>query len=184
MPSIVSVQDADTMFMNTVVEVGSVPVLVCGWGGDHTNMLGINLLNDERMDLPLDAAVLLSPTKHMLGYYQEGGEAVFLQRRPIRQYRVGWGVENVPGMPNLQTSKARRSNFLKMLLKTYPTMKKAYANAVDSGNDMAFDRQFSINSRGDIFYKGNGVGGVIADAIVLDTRFKFLQKELEGLYNV
>ena len=90
--------DAEQMFLNSVVEVEGVPIAIHGWAGDGEKMAGINILTGATVSLARDADLLLAPTRHQLGYQQVGSQAIFLQRRPVRQYRVGWCDRNVDGM--------------------------------------------------------------------------------------
>lgn len=187
MATIVSMGDAEQMFLNSVVEVEGVPIAIHGWAGDGEKMAGINILTGATVSLARDADLLLAPTRHQLGYQQVGSQAIFLQRRPVRQYRVGWCDRNVDGMNSardLARSKPYLESFKRMLNRDYPSMARAFQQAVQKEICLAFDRQFAVDYRGRLIYKGAQVGTFDGECISLMDNRKYLAHQLEQLKNV
>lgn len=179
--------DAEQMFLNSVVEVDGVPVAIHGWAEDGEKMAGINILTGAPVALARDADLLLAPTHYQLGYQQVGSQAIFLQRRPVRQYRVGWCDRNVDGMNSvrdLARSKSYLESFKRMLNRDYPSMTRAFQQAVQKEICLAFDRQFAVDYRGRIIYKGTQVGTFDGERIGLMDNRKYLAQQLEQLKNV
>lgn len=187
MATIVSIGDAEQMFLNTIVEVEGVPHAVHAWTEEGEKMQALNILTGASVALPRDADLLLSPTHYQLGYQQIGSQAIFLQRRPVRQYRVGWCDRNVDGMSSVRDiarSKASMESFKRMLNRDYPSMARAFQQAVQKEICLAFDRQFAVDYRGRLIYKGNQVGTFDGERISLMDNRKYLAHQLEQLKNV
>lgn len=187
MPTIVSAGDAEQMYMNTVVEVEGQPIILHNWA-DNGDMVGVNILTGASLTVPRDADLLMAPSQHQLGYLQISNEATFLQRRPVRQYRVGWCDRNVEGMNfsarDLVRTKAIMNAFRNMLNRDYPSLNRAYESAKSKECRLAFDRQFAIDYRGNILYKGGHVGAYDGKNIVLKNDRQYLSTQLENLKNV
>lgn len=182
MPTIVSMPDAEQMYMNTFVEVDDSLVGVHTWDGER--LAGVNVLTGEKVSFERDADRIFSPVKHMLGYMQIAGTATFLQRRPIRQYRVGWSDRNVDGLPSttqILRSKSLMESFVKMLRHEYPGMSRAYRGAIANDSRVAFDRQFAVDYAGRILYKGNHVGNYDGKKFTLAEKRQYLKPQLDQL---
>ena len=186
MAQIVSQEDARQMFLNSVVEVNSVPVYIIE--DMDGGLRGVNLATGKSEMYPRDAELLLAPTVHTLGFYNgRGGNATFLQRAPTRQYKVGWAQSNVENLPNLSLTENWKP-FMDMLNRVFPRMKDAEKATRGSNRLVAFDRQFALDNVGEepcaIYSKRVKVGRLHRGVIELHQAHKYLQTELEGLYNV
>lgn len=186
MPTIVSTGDAEQMYQNTIVEIDGQPLIVHGWA-DGEKLACMNILTGEQFSTAADADKIMAPTVHQLGYVQIGSEAVFLERRPVRQYRVGWSDRNVTGMPStsqLLRGKVLMDSFRRMLKREYPSLNRAFAAAQARDSRLAFDRQFAVDYRGRIIYKGSHVADYDGVTFKINEARKYLLPQLEQLQNV
>lgn len=184
MPQIVSNADADQMFTHSVCQVENDLVFVIGCNGNNT-MNVHSILSNKQYAVAQDADLIVAPLDFQLGYYQDGSAAVYLERKPQRQYRVGWYSRNTASFPSPDRILGRASTRLslkRMVEKEYPTFQRACEDSVKNEARIAFERQWAVDYRGRIHYKGNIVGSWSKEAgTQLSPEFGYLQSQLENL---
>lgn len=125
-----------------------------------------------------------------LGFVNINCSAVFIFRKPVRLYSVGITQNNLGTSYSRDCFMGGNANTVVGLISTlqvnslvdtiegiYPEFGEAYQLAKDFEGSYAFDRQFSVDCRSNIFYKNNWVGvatGKTIDKIVFNNGYEYL----------
>ena len=98
-----------------------------------------------------------------LGYINYEGAAYFVSRRPMRRdWRQGIRQSNLDVSRSGRTGQYSFSSLYPVIipiLKMYPTYKETVDRVEDVYTDCAFTRNFSLDDRGRLWYKGRDVVG-------------------------
>lgn len=116
-----------------------------------------------------------APPFFRFGYVNVEETVIYVQRLPLRIMQVGVNDNNCKfawnyGDRNRNREEAFRKvaafecpEVLDMLVGNYPNLKTAYKKAMEHAGSYAFDKQFSVNFNGEIFYKTKSVGFIHED---------------------
>lgn len=153
-------RDANLYMKNSYVKWKGKPVLVISVDSRlYAKIIIIEEIRHHKVPInKLD----ISPFK--LGYHfsERLNKAIYLERAPIRAWRVGLTAANV-------TSKGARSigwempfkgskQTLDFLSPTYPSLEEAYLKACHSDTEYPFHHKFSVDFEGVVRYKTKMVG--------------------------
>lgn len=135
------------------------------------------------------------PVVLRLGYVNSENNAVFVARKPMRQFCTGIKSDNCSiggnrGMStqfDMRTSELRVKQFdtpevYDMLMGHYPSLKSAAKEAHDLMCSIAFDKQFAIDAAWNIFYKDTKVGSYDGVKIIFNKSHEYLSILLDGKY--
>lgn len=134
----------------------------------------------------------ITPPYTRIGMLNICGSVVYCERRPIRQYHVGFtrantsinmiGTSYPDGLDNTMRHAARFDTVevFESLTNKYPSFEEALAYAEDFGCAKAFDKQFAVTESREIFYKTKNVGKISdrkakVDQIVFKPGFEALK---------
>lgn len=134
-----------------------------------------------------------------IGMVNINGSVVYVERRPMRQYIIGFSSENSrfstirAEYPDGAEATARKASLLEdksiaeAMTNQYPTLKECLEFLKDFGGARAFDHQFAIDSERHVFYRCQKVGRLpprctTADKIEFGDSHKYLKILLEGTY--
>ncbi len=184
-----SVADLKMMFENTVVKRNNIPVFIHSVNNNR-KVDFINLGNsDEGYASIEDGFWDFKPVS--TGYVNIMDYSFYITRIPRRQYKQGLHHENIKIGYNCPYDDQRQSTAFervkslrcKPLYNTinnvYPSLQQALELLEDECVDVAFDRQFSVDKGGRVYYKTRYVGDVDkAGKIVFFDDFEFLRKAL------
>lgn len=179
----ISVDDLRTMYQQSYVIYKNKPVFIKEVENTFTFHV-FDLVSQRNVALKIaEYEDLKAPTRH-LGCVNVEGDVIYLSRRPVRRYRVGVSRESLvykslEGCMIGNNDAVRRvvtftaPELVDTAFARYPTIKEAF-DRVNSGvaRSVAFDRQFSLDNRGCVFYKTMEVGKVKRDVeTVYDIKF-------------
>lgn len=187
----IEIQDLRTMFQHTLVRYSNNPVMITHISADKkADCLFIG--NNEEQTIPLeDAKFNFKPVS--LGYVNIQGYCFYVSRTTRRQYKQGLSVDNVKFKLNGEELKADRQHAAYERVKglsckalhntiknVYPSLQGAIEMFEDEAEEVAFDRQFAVNKRGNLYYKGELVGNVNLQTheINFPPEFEYLRKAL------
>lgn len=102
-----------------------------------------------------------------LGYVNHPLRAVYVEKFPIRQYRMGVCQGNISTASQRGHNRAEdrqliqfsSPSFVDMLNGVYPDIKEAYEQAEEFETEVAFDRQFAIRGDRNIYFCGRDLIG-------------------------
>ncbi len=130
-----------------------------------------------------------------LGFVNLDETAIYVARKPARMYLVGVNRNNstaafcagasspgdVLGIQHkaLDFDTVEHAN---MLLGHYPKLGDAIKRAETFGGCVAFDKQFAVDSRHLVFYKGKKCGEVVRGKVVFNKDLEYLSILLDGNY--
>lgn len=113
-----------------------------------------------------------SPTRR-IGMVNVQGTVVYVARRPVRKYSVGFNGHNLVVQELVGAAKTapfrhalaavqglRWAGLYSAIDNTYPTFLEAFKQAVEVKGCVAFDKQFAVDKDGKVFYKTEHVGVV------------------------
>lgn len=187
----ISLADQRQMFQNCLVLYNTDPVWI-GHIGDGCRADCTFIGNNEERVLDLrDEKFDFTPVN--TGYVNLQGYSFFLSRTTRRQWKQGLSPDNVSIKYNVMYGDNGRFEGAYHRLKglncrpiyntvknIYPTLEQAIESFEDMVREVAFDRQFSVNYLGQLYYKGSLVGAVnlINAKIKFFENFKHLEKAL------
>ncbi len=165
----IRVDDFNMMYSNSIVMLKNKPVYVHKLLNDK--IVAITDLLANRMSFIKFADLKLKPPTLRIGFVNIHGSVVYVRRVPVRKYKVGICAENtkvhlfdelIYPLGAIE-AKERVGSFkcpeiVDAMLNKYPSLKDAFRNAIETGGACAFDHQFAITYRGDIYYKTSKVG--------------------------
>lgn len=164
----ISREDARMIFSDCLVRYNSTLVYVMDIVAD--GILCFDLERQEVTNIRTDYSDI-KPISSRLGYLDFGSISVFICRNPVRRYKVGinkhnlsiqWGDYPYTEAEQRFVSEAIDSMSGKAFVNTfnnrYPTLKEALDRIRKGHKIVAFERQFAISKKLDVFYKGDAVG--------------------------
>lgn len=187
----ISLADQRQMFQNSLVLYNTNPVWIGHIGYEcvaDCTMIGNNEecaldLRDEKFDF----------TPVNTGYVNLQGYSFFLSRSTRRQWKQGLSPDNISVKYNtLYTDNGRFENayhrvkelrckpIFNTVKNIYPSLEQAIESFEDNVREVAFDRQFSVNHQGFLYYKGYLVGNVnlYSHKITFNNEYKYLERAL------
>lgn len=190
-----SLEDLNQFFLHCVVMYKNKPVRVRSISRDKK--MGIVDLATGKFDTVTFDERHFKPPPRGIGMVNCFNAAVYLTRIPVRLYMMGWRAENTKvkefstiypegrgeTLDRLKTFEC--PEIAEAVFGKYPTFKKALEKAKATNGVFAFDRQFAIDFKGNIYYKFNKVGMIkpphdkIED-IVWDEGREYLKVLLDG----
>lgn len=135
-----------------------------------------------------------------IGMINIGGSVLYLDRRPLRQYIIGFCTENTRfsclrvEYPELGMAETQRKAMLledksiaEAMVGNYPTLKDCLDGVKQFGGAMAFDHQFAVDVERRIYYRTVCVGKIPARCTTVEKidfipNFRYLKILLEGMY--
>lgn len=135
-----------------------------------------------------------------IGMVNIGGSVIYVERRPMRQYIIGFSADNSSFQtlrveyPELGSDMTVRKaatledkSISDAMTNQYPTFKECLEFLKDFGGARAFDHQFAIDEERNVFYRAQKVGKLPArcsttDKIEFVDSHKYLKILLEGAY--
>jgi len=168
-------------FVGCVVMYQDKPVYINEVSRDCKTVIYTDLLTQNLAREDLDIARFLKPIAR-IGYFNIGRYAFFAQRTPIRKFYMGLNPRNVSVQHIIETGDAERHKAQQLatkevaeaLLNHYPTLKQALKQCVELKGSCAFDKQFAVDYRMNVYYKTNPVGKVKDGNIEFKEEYKHL----------
>jgi hypothetical protein len=166
-------EDLSMMFEESIVLYRDKPVYVTAVRGTN-----FHFYHPEDGDLvrKYSDELWTSPTRR-IGMVNLDGTVVYVARRPVRKYSVGFNSNNLvvhelEGAAKTLNHKVALQTILGLrhpglyasLSNVYPTFPEACIQAAKVKGCVAFDKQFAVDANGTIFYKSKQVGGVAKGA--------------------
>lgn len=140
----------------------------------------------------------IKPPSKRIGYVNVDKTVFYLERLPVRKYQVGISTSNLKINPILDLNENARDSYATIaklqhkglgeaMLGIYPSLKSAKEFLSKNAGFVAFDHQFCINEKHEVYYKNTKVGqcarAVTNPAkITLNKEFSHLSKLLGGSY--
>jgi len=198
-----SLDDLKMMFAKTIIRYKEFPVFVedVAISRDEKVMLELySLSTGECKWYPFNEEDYnFKPVR--LGYLNLRGFSYYLYRKPVRKYKQGLALESLAivdsGYHFLDNEERGRSQKVyksikelhsKELVATikgyYPSLKDALTMFEDMACEVAFDRQFSIDRKMNIFYKGCPVGCYEDGKISFNKGQEYLSNALRKNYEI
>lgn len=142
------------------------------------------LESGEKKMVPHNEYDEFSPPAGRLGYVNtQFKQAIYLFRSPVRQYRVGFTRGNVGAVdpwgiaPDFFGSWPFLSGVEDTLKGIFPSLEEALQLVGGGGyKSVAFDRQFAVNYKGFVYYKGAKVGQIEEGKVVFFPEKSFLTR--------
>lgn len=185
----ISIADAKMMYQESLVLRKGIPIFI-RYVQEDGYVHAWNLVSQKFLRFKFKQADL-SPPSFRLGYVNLGTNCFFLSRVPSRVYKVGMSSTNLVMKKtdhplNVTETKEARDILARLssvsLYKTikgvFPSLTEAHRSAVDNRGCVAFDRQFAVDSRGVIYFKGKSVGEYNSKEIVFFSEFSYLVNNL------
>jgi hypothetical protein len=136
-----------------------------------------------------------APPSLRLGFVNIDEAAVYVSRKHIKQFQIGLSKSNCSFFVNdnmyvpdrrgaiHKLASLECPEFSDMLFGHYPKLEDAFAQAKEFKGAVAFDRQFAIDCRKQVFYKRWFVGYYEGGKkIVFDDKYQYLSLLLNGEY--
>lgn len=135
-----------------------------------------------------------------IGMVNMGGSVIYIERRPMRQYIIGFSQENSlfrtirAEYPELGADRTIQKaatledkSIADAMTNQYPTFKECLGFLKDFGGARAFDHQFAIDDENNVYYRAQRVGKLPARATTVDKiefvdSHRYLKILLEGTY--
>lgn len=162
----ISYQDIRQQYLNSVVLFKGKPVKVKKVYEDRTVRI-LDLRSQRSRDVVFDMKHF-SPPVTRLGYVNRDGAAVYVSRKPQRQYQTGVSASNCSVAGFIRTDELLNieevvkamecPEFADMMLGNYPSLPEAYKEATKNFGSVAFDKMFAVTYDGKIFYKNIHAG--------------------------
>lgn len=167
----ISVDDITTLFSGCVISYKGVPHKVLNVS-PYKLIKMKNLVTNKIQNIDFNFDDMSHPLPR-LGFVNSHCSTAYVLRKPVRRYQAGLtkgNIEIVCLRNNEEAYPEGRdiiirmihnmdgSEFTSMLLNEYPTLPEAKHNVKEFGGSQAFDRQFAIDSRFNIYYKEDVVG--------------------------
>lgn len=144
--------------------------------------LGDREENTEAIDLRLLGIDFKPP---QLGYCNYQGSCVYLVRRPVRMWKQGLSMEHLLAKHGgyIDEDILQSEYLYNTLLNNYPSLSESYISILDTGNSIAFHRDFALSARNypniSLDYKGKVIGSVNEDGdLEIDGKFFYLKEQL------
>lgn len=192
----ISSADIRQFFYNTLCMYGDEPVFVKQVEDVYLTIL---YLKDGTKEIVPFSARKFHPLRERIGMVNEGGNVFMLKRQPVRLMQVGHSVNNTKCDLIVQCNRddgyyrARDTvrglvgaSVYTAIMGKYPSFKTALKKAVASKGGMAFDKQFAVDSVGNIYYRSQRVGrideGDSVENIVFKDGMEYLSLLLDKNY--
>lgn len=174
----ISLADQRQMFQGSLVRYDGEPVVIQNIShGGLVDCLFIGN-NSEKALVLYDKLFDFKPVN--TGYVNIQGYTFFVSRTTRRQFKQGLSRDNVNIKYNVAYGNERHNSAFERLMSLsckplyntikniYPKLEQAVESFEDNVVEAAFDRQFSVNSNGSLFYKAKEVGQVKLDTLKID----------------
>lgn len=186
----ISVSDLRQMFSDTIVRYNKNPVYIAHISNNRF-VDCVNIGNGKEFTVAFDDVGWdFKPIN--TGYVNIQGFALFITRMPLRQFKQGLHHDNIKIKLNSNRDDGRLRKaydrvrglncrpIYQMAKNIYPSIQQAIELLEDNNVEVAFDRQFAINSAGDLFYRSELVGNVDMETAtpIFFKEFEFLRKAL------
>lgn len=165
--------DLDMMFKGSIVVYNKTPVLITGVDEDNNlNLSRLTSINKKvKSANPDDPKFDFTPVK--LGMCNVGNSTVFVERMPMRAYKIGVCKETLKvhdfkssRMEDLDKIMSFRdlTSLKETILDEYPSLEWSLANVGKEGRiASAFTRWFAIDKAHRLYHKNKEVGMINAD---------------------
>lgn len=120
-----------------------------------------------------------------LGYVNHYGGLSYIVRHPYRMWKQGITYDNIKAVRgHIHEGLLTHSSFNDTFLGTYPTPQEAYKRAMDTGEAVAFHRDFALTfdeyPRMELEYKGKVIGSMNKDRdFEVSDKFHYVKELLE-----
>lgn len=174
MPAI-RLEDLHMMYSDSVVLYKDRPVYVLGIGEGKVFSI-LDIATQERDDVAFKEKDFSAPTRR-IGMVNIDGNCVYVSRNPVRKYSVGFNhgnitVKQLEGASLTMPFKAvyslavglRHVGIGKAIDNLYPSLPEALKTVKANGGCQAFDKQFAVDKKNNVFYKTRLVGSCNWDA--------------------
>lgn len=167
-------------------------IRVCGLDGGEISIF--YLKNRKTILIPYAEHEKFTPVIERIGMVNIRKSCVFVSRTTARQYLVGVASSNVQinHLPVDYPLDVRRTldevkgfkspELIAAINNDYPPLPEAYKKAVEWVGACAFDKQFAIDSKGNVFFKTKAVAVYKDDVLVYKKGFEHLGCLLENCY--
>ena len=168
MAEIITTEDITQLFSGCTIMYKKEPVYVREV--ESRNKIHIQYLKDSKKITVPFSFDDFKPVSSRLGFINISNGVIYLTRRPIRRFQVGlcntnvsmhWPLSNIGVHNHVLVDKLHRLNTVEVfncIEGKYPTFKQCCARVKKAPAIMAFDKQFAIDSNGDVFYRSKRVG--------------------------
>lgn len=185
----ISIADAKMMYQESLVLRKGIPIFI-RYVQEDGFVHAWNLVSQKFLRFRFKQADL-SPPSFRLGYVNLGTNCFFLSRVPSRVYKVGMSSNNLVMRPTehpltaVESKEARdivarlsSVSLYKTIKGVFPSLVEAYRDSQENRGCVAFDRQFAVDHRGTVYFKGNSVGQYDGKVIEFKESFSYLVNNL------
>ena len=175
-----SVEDMKAMYQHSLVMIKNTPVYVETIYGS-TKIGGFNINTQRKEIYELGSHLDMKAPGRCLGFINYEGKCVYMCRTPIRRYKVGVNRENcMLTLPDGWRGAYIKDAIVRLtapeiadtIKGRYPSIMDAWERVKDRAEEIvAFDRQFAIDFRGNVYFKANKVGKAEKPKDVYDIKF-------------
>lgn len=171
MAEVISAEDARMMYQDTICEFNGSLVIVIGIEDDLKTLVR-ELSTSKLKNVKFSTDKFSAPINGRLGYVNYGSVAAYYVRRPRRQYKNGLHNRNVQFIKG-EFAYTRQeidivsgaiagtildANFENCYRNIYPSFEEAQVLIQQGSRLVAFDRQFALDDKGTVYYKGTKAG--------------------------
>lgn len=182
-----SEEDVRLRLSKSVVRLGEQPVYVEGTLSKDRVVICLLEEGDRKECDIKDLNLLPVP----LGYIQTRAGAVYASRRPVRRYKQGLNDENMVALDVFTKAPVRlpvtSKEVCRTILGKYPPVGEAFQQVREGKLIVPFSREWAVANYKEelcVMYKGNVVGYVGDDNVMLSPDKYFLKESLMEALNV
>jgi len=168
----ISIEDIQQKYEGSVVMFERRPVLFKKIAGDYSCRI-FDLMAQKEEQVPFEMKKFLPPAPR-IGMVNINGSVVYVVRNAIRRYKLGLSRENISAQaapvpyPDGRAASyiglvqtLERKELGEALLNKYPTLREAARRVSQFEGACAFDKQFAVDSEGEVIYKTKVVGNLL-----------------------
>lgn len=187
----IDIRDAKMMFQDCILLFNGALRYVAGMDNEVASLREVNA-DPKRIIESHNNFDAFSPIKTRLGYINYGPtkSAIYLERMPIRQFKIGLTSGNIR-MCSIHSRHAHQAleafpridGLEQCLNNKYPSLKAAITAVIEKGfSSVAFDKQFAVSTEKRVYYKNTFVGTFDEEThvIALHPQYQYLESVMIG----
>lgn len=169
-------QYAITRLEHTVVRLRGEPVFVDYLEEEGDTFHVRRLVNMEEVTCKLEELDLVPIP---LGYVNFAGRASYVVRKPMRHdWRQGARTQNCTTLSGINITRIAFTEMVNTILNKFPAFEEAIKNA-RKGFSCAWHREWAVNGKLEVVYKGTKVVGTVIDnKVALKEQYLYLSEAL------
>lgn len=192
MPGEMGLGDVQQKFESSILMYRNAPVLFLKIAAGMQTCRLYDLMGQQEMVVDFNEDDFAPPIPR-IGMVNIGGSVIYVNRIPVRRYKLGLSTENLranlvrPAVnPDVRQDRfvneirgLRTRELAMTLLKKFPTKKAAFRHLSQFNGTVAIDKQFAVTSEETLIYKQTVVGRHNFEKIKFNDEFKHLEQILK-----